>query len=80
MIYFDRDILKFYIISTSFARAHIHVYTQTSSTVLIIYVHRLRDCYGFNYCYYVVINYHSVGSRRVRECICREADGRFTSQ
>lgn len=61
-------ILYYIILSASFAR------------VLIIYVHRLRVCYGFNYCYYVVINYHSVGSQRVCVPMSAEADGRFTRQ
>jgi hypothetical protein len=56
----------------SHARTHTHTNTRTrTSLVLIIYVHRLRVCYGFNYCYYVVINYHSVGSQRVRVCLPR---------
>lgn len=61
------------ILPASFARAHTH-------GVLIIYVHRLCVRYGFNYCYYVVINYHSVGSQRVRVPMSAEADGRFTRQ
>lgn len=76
MIYFDRDI-RYNVYPCAHEQYYIHVLGilyNVRRTELIIYVHRLHVCYRFNYCYYIVINYHSVGSLRAAE-----ADGRFTS-
>jgi hypothetical protein len=67
VIYFDRDI-SYNVYLCAHVQYNIHVLGilyDVRRTELIIYVHRLHVRYRFNYCYYVVINYHSVGSLRM---------------
>lgn len=63
---FDRDLIYLSPPPPLFTRSEYAAYITSSvhapNGESIIRVHRLHVRYRFNYCYYVVINYHSVGS------------------